>query len=146
MSGQLSDGKVAIEALLNNFGSNPVAVGAVHELFILLLNEETPEEDGRLRLELLQQQLQHVEKGLGSDEKRISLYLNGFEICLDLQDVESAISYLLRATTVDSSAIKLSIERSLSNNPEFVELLLADDKAMKIIRSLSIQLPENKTH
>ena len=140
MQGQYEQARQVAEAVLHKFGHVPQAEARSHVLLILYHDSRTPDSKGKLRDEVLRQQLQHVELGIRADPTCIPLYLNEFEIRCEQDELEQALASLQRAARVDAEAAKRGISRAIEEDGELQEKLADNIQVSEFLKSLGIEL------
>ena len=143
MQGRYNEAREVAESVLHNFGSVPQAEARARGLLILYLDSRTPNTRGKLRDEILHQQLRHVELGLQADPTFVELYLNEFEVRCEQEDLENALVALRKAAMVDQEAATRGIQRALNEEDELRQVLTEDPQLRGFLSSLGIDLGGN---
>ena len=140
MQGQYEQARQVGEAVLHKFGHIPQAEARSHVLLILYHDSRTPDAKGKLRDEILRQQLQHVELGIRADPNCVPLYLNEFEIRCEQDELEQALTSLQKAALVDAEAAKRGILRAIEEDEDLQEKLAENAQISGFLESLGIEL------
>ena len=140
MLGRYEGAQQIAEAILHRFSHIPPALAAAYDLLAQCLASRAPEAEGRLDSELLDQQLRYIDLGLEADPNYIGLYLNGFEVKCEQNDLEGAFDYLMKAVAISPSEAGKGIRQALTDNDELLSQFREDKRIRELVRILGIDI------